>query len=228
MAHIGTKQETSMTRTSAFAIIMLAAISATSLTPTGASAHFSGGGGSVAGGFSGSAGHSFGPISASGGYAHLPSGIARSSVISRMPTGSTIARSSVISRMPIASAEAGGHSVPTISKIAELPKMPTPPNPIQDPNHNNTNSGSKGPVGGVVPVVVPVGVVGGEVASATVIDSQPRQAVQPTQNICNCLTKQYLDDGSVLFQDICSKEAALVTPSELKLQMIRAARLGQH
>ena len=35
---------------------------------------------------------------------------------------------------------------------------------------------------------------------------------------CNCLTKQYLDDGSVLFQDICTKEAAMATPDELRAQ----------
>ncbi len=35
---------------------------------------------------------------------------------------------------------------------------------------------------------------------------------------CNCLTKRYLDDGSVLFRDICTKEAAIVTPAELKTQ----------
>lgn len=225
-----------MTRTSTFAIVTLTAILATSLASTGASAHFTGGGGSFAGGFSGAAGHSFGPISASGGYAHLPSGIARSSVISRMPVGSGIARSSAIARMPIGSAKTGGHSIPTISKIAQLPKMPTPPNPIQDPNHNNTNSGPKDPGGGVVPVVVPVDVpvdvpvaaVNGDVAIATAVNSQPAQAAQANQHTCNCLTKQYLDDGSVLFQDICSKEAALGTAGELKLQVIRAARQGQH
>jgi hypothetical protein len=35
---------------------------------------------------------------------------------------------------------------------------------------------------------------------------------------CNCLTKQYLPDGSVLFKDLCTKEAALATPAELKAQ----------
>jgi hypothetical protein len=36
---------------------------------------------------------------------------------------------------------------------------------------------------------------------------------------CNCLTKKYLEDGSVLFKDICTKEAALATPDELKAQV---------
>jgi hypothetical protein len=35
---------------------------------------------------------------------------------------------------------------------------------------------------------------------------------------CNCLTKQYIEDGSVLFTDLCTKEAALASPDELKAQ----------
>jgi hypothetical protein len=35
---------------------------------------------------------------------------------------------------------------------------------------------------------------------------------------CNCLTKEYLPDGSVLFKDLCTKEAAMATPDELKAQ----------
>jgi hypothetical protein len=35
---------------------------------------------------------------------------------------------------------------------------------------------------------------------------------------CNCLTKRYLDDGSVLFADICTTEQAMATPSELRAQ----------
>jgi hypothetical protein len=36
---------------------------------------------------------------------------------------------------------------------------------------------------------------------------------------CTCLTKNYLADGSVLFKDVCTKEAAMATPDELKAQM---------
>jgi hypothetical protein len=36
---------------------------------------------------------------------------------------------------------------------------------------------------------------------------------------CNCLTKKYLQDGSVLFQDVCTKEAAVATPDQLKAQL---------
>jgi hypothetical protein len=35
---------------------------------------------------------------------------------------------------------------------------------------------------------------------------------------CNCLTKAYLQDGSVLFKDLCTKEAALASPDELRAQ----------
>jgi len=35
---------------------------------------------------------------------------------------------------------------------------------------------------------------------------------------CNRLTKQYLDDGSVLFQDLRTKEAAMATPDESRAQ----------
>jgi hypothetical protein len=31
---------------------------------------------------------------------------------------------------------------------------------------------------------------------------------------CNCLTKQSLPDGSVLFQDICTKESAMAAPQQ--------------
>jgi hypothetical protein len=36
---------------------------------------------------------------------------------------------------------------------------------------------------------------------------------------CTCLTKSYLTDGSVLFKDVCTKEAAVASPDELKAQM---------
>jgi hypothetical protein len=35
---------------------------------------------------------------------------------------------------------------------------------------------------------------------------------------CNCLTKRYLADGSVLFTDLCTKEQAMATPDELRAQ----------
>jgi hypothetical protein len=52
----------------------------------------------------------------------------------------------------------------------------------------------------------------------TLVTAPVDTAATPTAP-CNCLTKQYLDDGSVLFQDICTKEAAMATPDELKAQV---------
>jgi hypothetical protein len=55
------------------------------------------------------------------------------------------------------------------------------------------------------------------VAAATVSSAA---VTQP----CNCLTKQYLEDGSVLFNDICTKEAAMATPADLKAQKTSAVQ----
>jgi hypothetical protein len=37
-------------------------------------------------------------------------------------------------------------------------------------------------------------------------------AAQASGEPCNCLTKQNLPDGSVTFQDICTKESAIASP----------------
>ena len=87
-------------------------------------------------------------------------------------------------------------------------------------------TGQNHPSGGPGPVVIfapPVAVQAPPVAvqaPATVITAtSPAVASEP----CNCLTKQYLDDGSVLFKDICTKEAAMATPAELKAQALSVA-----
>jgi hypothetical protein len=235
MVHIETKQEISMIRTSTFAVVALAAIAAASFASTGASAHGGGGGGGghggggFAGSFSGSVGHGFGSAS----YAHFPvaAGIARSTSIARMLGGSHIARSSIIARKPVVpatgtggAANASGHSnIPTTTVISQLPKPVTPPNPIQDPNHNKPGPGPNfGPGVADVPVVVAddeIPAVGFDIPPAPAT-----QTAQPAKPNCTCLTKRYLDDGSVLFQDTCSKEAALATPAELKLQALKLNR----
>ena len=43
-----------------------------------------------------------------------------------------------------------------------------------------------------------------------------RPAVSTAEAPCNCLTKEYLQDGSVLFKDLCTKEAAVLTVEEMK------------
>ena len=40
---------------------------------------------------------------------------------------------------------------------------------------------------------------------------------------CNCLTKEYLQDGSVLFKDLCTKEAAILAVEEMRAK----AQAGQ-
>jgi hypothetical protein len=44
---------------------------------------------------------------------------------------------------------------------------------------------------------------------------------------CTCLTKRYLQDGSVLFNDVCTKEAAMATPDELRAQAQGASPQAQ-
>ncbi len=57
------------------------------------------------------------------------------------------------------------------------------------------------------------------VVGETVVEAAPVAAVAPVaKDNCNCLTKTYLEDGSVMFKDICTKEAAVATPDELKAQ----------
>jgi hypothetical protein len=68
---------------------------------------------------------------------------------------------------------------------------------------------------------VPDFVVGGDavrVSSPVLSAPAPVTTAVPSAP-CNCLTKQYLQDGSVLFKDICTKEAAVATPDELKAQL---------
>lgn len=99
-----------------------------------------------------------------------------------------------------------------------------------------SSTGGGGPIQAQLPpVVIPVRAVPVQVPTAPVqpvaARPQPIAAAQPPANQvangatssnvdapCSCLTKQYLDDGSILFRDICTKEAALVTQDELKAQ----------
>jgi hypothetical protein len=59
------------------------------------------------------------------------------------------------------------------------------------------------------------------VVGETVVETAPVAAAYTApvaKDNCNCLTKTYLEDGSVMFKDICTKEAAVATPEELKAQ----------
>jgi hypothetical protein len=61
---------------------------------------------------------------------------------------------------------------------------------------------------------------GGEtvVGDTVVAPAATAYAAPVAKDNCNCLTKTYLDDGSVMFKDLCTKEAAVATPDELKAQ----------
>jgi hypothetical protein len=48
--------------------------------------------------------------------------------------------------------------------------------------------------------------------------SSPVVSVPSSPGPCTCLTKTYLQDGSVMFKDVCTKEAAIATPDELRAQ----------
>jgi len=60
--------------------------------------------------------------------------------------------------------------------------------------------------------------VGGEAAVETEGAAAPAYSAPAASNTCTCLTKSYLPDGSVMFKDVCTKEAAVATPDELKAQ----------
>jgi hypothetical protein len=94
-----------------------------------------------------------------------------------------------------------------------LPVPPTPVGPIFPPV-----------IDGVVP---PSDVVATQPAEVTwtqrrypwYSETAVSPAVSTAQAPCNCLTKEYLQDGSVLFKDLCTKEAAILTVEEMKAKM---------
>jgi hypothetical protein len=51
--------------------------------------------------------------------------------------------------------------------------------------------------------------------------TNPSVAAAPS---CNCLTKQYQQDGSVVFRDVCTHEAAMATRADLQAQAQAAAQ----
>ena len=66
----------------------------------------------------------------------------------------------------------------------------------------------------------PVLIEGGETIRETIHETSRVSAPvasAPTAP-CNCLTKSYLQDGSVQFNDICTKESAIATPDALRAQ----------
>jgi hypothetical protein len=62
-------------------------------------------------------------------------------------------------------------------------------------------------------------------AQAPSMSANPNTAAAPS---CNCLTKQYLQDGSVLFRDVCTHEAAMATQADLQAQRAAAQNPSQN
>jgi hypothetical protein len=121
---------------------------------------------------------------------------------------------------------------PIINPIVKPPKLPPPV--INPP---------KIPVGPVTPInicaimpskcVKPIVVVG---ASPVVVEEVVRAgsvyvphavSTEVAATNCNCLTKQYQTDGSVIFRDVCTHEAAMATPEDLKAQKQAQAQAAQ-
>jgi hypothetical protein len=48
---------------------------------------------------------------------------------------------------------------------------------------------------------------------APVIATSTTYATSPTWNRCNCLTKEYTQDGAVVFKDVCTNEMAMNPPA---------------
>ena len=87
---------------------------------------------------------------------------------------------------------------------------PTPPTGSRNPGHGGWGHGYGWQHGFGRPEIVVEGQPAAAVAVAPVAAAPVAQvaAAEP----CNCLTKQTLPDGSVLFQDICTKESAIAAP----------------
>jgi hypothetical protein len=191
-----------LNRKSIFALAAVSALAVAALAPTDASAMRGGFGGRGFGG----GGHSFGGGRSFGGGG-FGRGFARPVSFARVPTG--FGHRGFGYSPPIRFAGTSG------CDFHRCPPPPTPPN--NPPCLINCGGHLPPPIvwwhhhphWGVVEYQagLPVGGVATPVATDAV-------AAGP----CNCLTKQYLDDGSVLFKDICTKEAALATPDELKAQ----------
>jgi hypothetical protein len=189
-----------LNRSSIFALATIATVAAAALAPTSASAMRGGFGG---GGFGG--GRSFG-----GGVGHTAS-FGRIGSVGRGPVGGFghfHGRVSVNTLCPIDRCGPRNPPGPLPCLIRCGGHLPPPIVWWHHPHHD-WYIGWHHPHWGVADVPA---------AIDTAVDTAATPAAP-----CNCLTKQYLDDGSVLFQDICTKEAALATPDELKAQAQGAA-----
>jgi len=51
------------------------------------------------------------------------------------------------------------------------------------------------------------------IAGGVTYASTPSYSSAPSSNNCNCLTKQYTQDGAVVFKDLCTNEMAMNPPA---------------
>ena len=114
--------------------------------------------------------------------------------------------------------------------------------PMAHPNPNPPMGGHGPVVINPPPVIVAAPPVVVAAPSPIIARPQPIYAARPMQgpapstnanpNVasgepCNCLTKQYQQDGSVVFRDLCTHEAAMATQADLQAQQAAAQPASQ-
>jgi hypothetical protein len=70
--------------------------------------------------------------------------------------------------------------------------------------------------GGIDVEPVPYPVIGGGVVATTPVAVGGYAPAPVAAGPCTCLTKTYLQDGSVLFKDVCTTEAAVANPAQMQ------------
>ena len=146
--------------------------------------------------------------------------------ISAAALTSTVAPSNALGRIfpghgPVVSQQFGaglgtpghfGHPPTKITCFACRLPRPTRPNPIWG---HNWGHGYWGHRFWDRPVIVG-GVAAAPVVATAASGPAPTEAVpQAPTGSCNCLTKQTLADGSVLFADICTQQSAIAPPQAM-------------
>jgi hypothetical protein len=189
------------TRTSGFALAAIAAIATVALAPGNASAHSAGG--NFGGGYSASVGSAAGVrggyVSSPYGYSNVSHYFQATSSIPRLVAGHTHIRTKSAIPRVAGTGNAGGHkNIPTQSAIPSLiaghSNIPT-----KSVIPQLVGTGSTGPTAPLPPKPVRAPLVG--TVDLDTVDSD-----------VSCLTKRYLPDGSILFEDLCKNEAA-ITPA---------------
>jgi hypothetical protein len=103
------------------------------------------------------------------------------------------------------------------------PVGPSPDGGDHDHDHgwnhwHNWRGGSEIVVEGIPETTVVTAPVQGAPVRVSAPAAPARASAPVSQQLaaepCNCLTKQSLPDGSVLFQDICTKESAIAAPQQ--------------